>query len=193
MTLEAVTALLAKREEDLIKRLMPELISFPEISNIQQEIREQHFALTGKRLTAEDMRGLMKDASKENSGGLVGVWESKYEIPKIRMTAHDKEVADSALKTYQEELKRKASEDAIATVHNQDSTKPYSTSPVLRQYRDRSTEDGQPVGEKKNGTGNGNGKEKPPEPRMSGAERAAVKWVERRNQGVSFGKEAPVK
>lgn len=193
LTVDAVTGMLAKFKESLVKELMPDLLSFPRISNIQQEIRDQHFELTGKRLTAAQMDELMTEATKDNSGGLVKVWESKFEIPKIRMDAHDKQISDSAVAEYERKLKAKASEDAIATVHNQDSTRPYSASPVLRQYRDRSLEDGQPGGDKRNGKGNGNGSEKPPEPRMSGAERAAVKWVERRNQGVGFGKEAPVK
>lgn len=193
LTLEAVSDLMAKREADLIKRLMPELISFPKISNIQQEIRERHLDLTGKRMTAREMDELMAEATKDNSGGLMGVWQTKYDIPKIEMERHDKGVADAAIAEYERKAKARASEDALSSVHHQDSSRPYSTSPVLRQYRDRSKEGGELVGDTKNGNGNGNGNGKPPERAMSGSERAAVKWVERRNQGIGFGKEAPAK
>lgn len=189
-TLEAISDLIAKREEALIKRLMPDLMSYPQISNIQAEIRDQHYELTGKRLSMKEMQDIMADAGKENSGGLIKVWEDKFEIPKIRMDRHDKEVTERAIREHDEALKRKASEDAIASVHNTDTSRPMSTSPVFRKYDDRST-DGNVNGHK-NGKGNGNGAEHA-EPKLSGAERGAMKWVERRNQGIPLGKEAPVK
>lgn len=180
LTEDKLAEILAKREDELVKKLMPELMSFPRISAIQQEIRDQHYELTGKRLTAKEVEELMNEAPK--AGGLVGAWEAKFGIAGIRQERHDREVSEKAVTKFQEEQKRKASEDAIASIHNQDSSKPISTSPVIRQYQDRSKDDAAPAA---NGGGNA------PERRISGAERAAVKWTERRNQGIGLGKEAP--
>ena len=180
LTEEKLAEILAKREDELVKKLMPELMSFPRISAIQQEIRDQHYELTGKRLTAKDMEEMMNEAPK--TGGLVNAWETKFGIGGIRQERHDKEVSDKAVSKFQEEQKRKASEDAISSIHNQDSSKPISTSPVMRQYQDRSKDEAAPAA---------NGDGKAAERRLSGAERAAVKWTERRNQGIGLGKEAP--
>lgn len=184
ITEEKLAEILAKRETELVNKLMPELMSFPQISAIQQEIRDNHFELTGKRLTAAEMTELMKEAPK--AGGLIKAWEEKHGIAGIRQERHDKEVTAKAIEAYKTEEMRKASEAAIATVHNQDGVRPLSTSPVLREYRNRAEEPAAANG----GNGNGKGNE-PPQPRMSGAERAATKWVERRNQGIGLGKEAP--
>lgn len=184
LTEEKLLEILAKRETELVNKLMPELMSFPQISAIQQEIRDTHYELTGKRLSAAEMTELMKEAPK--AGGLIKAWEEKHGIAGIRQERHDKEVTAKAIEAYKTEEMRKASEAAIATVHNQDGIRPLSTSPVLREYRNRAEE---PAAG--NGGGNNNGKGSEPQPRMSGAERAATKWVERRNQGIGLGKEAP--
>lgn len=192
VTLEQVSELMNKTLETYTKKLMPDLLSFPQISAIQQEIRDQHSELFGKRISKKEMDELMTAAAKENSGGLMKVWEDRFEVPKVRGELHDKSVGETAVSKYKDEQTRKASEDAIRQVHNQsDSARPLSSSPVLRDYRSRSEESGKPEP-----GSNGKGKEpgsdnKPPEPRMSGAERAAVKWTERRNRGIGLGKEAP--
>lgn len=190
LTLEAVADLMKKREKELLAQLLPEMLSLSNIGVVQQDIRRQHQELTGKWLTTEEMNELTKEATKDNSGGLVKVWENKYEIPRIRGERHDKSVADKAIAEYQAEETRKASEAAIRTVHNQGvSETQLSTSPVLRQYRNRA-EDGQPAGgtqDDKGGKGGAQGKE--PQPRQSGAERAATRWVERRAKGIGLGKE----
>jgi hypothetical protein len=183
ITLEQVTVLMNKTLEDYTKKLMPELVSFPQISNLQQEIRDQHKELFGKRITNEEMKEIMTAAAKDGSPGLMKIWEDRFEVGKVRGEIHDKEVAANAIKHHEEERTRKASEDAIRQVHNQaDPTKPLSSSPVLREYRSRS-EDGQPEAPA-NGKGKENDNVKPPEPRRSGAERAAIKWTERANQGL---------
>ena len=168
-----------------IKEIMPELASFPQISAIQQDIIAEHQALTGKRLTSKELNELAKLAPE--AGGLYKAWEQKYEIPGIRMQKHDEELTSRERQKWDDEQKRKASEAALAGVTHaaQDGT-PLTTSPVFRTYQDRSKD---LPGSEANGKPNGAGGETKP---MSGAERATVKWLERRNQGL-LGKEAPVK
>lgn len=173
-------------KESFIKELMPELMSFPQISAIQQDIIAEHAALTGKRLTAKDLAKLADLAPK--AGGLYKAWEQEYEIANIRMQKHDEELTTRERQKWDDEQKRKASEAALSGVtHTAQDGKPFAPSPVLRTYRDRS-KDAPPSDT--NGKPNGSSGESP---RLSGAERATVSWLERRNQGIPFGKDAPSK
>lgn len=172
-------------KETIVKEMMPELMAFPKISAMQQEIIAEHLALTGKRLTAKDLDKLVDLAPK--AGGLYKAWEQEYEIPGIRMAKHDEDLTTRERQKWDDEQKRKASEAALAGVTNPQQDKLLSTSPVFRRYEDRSKDS---VQSEANGNQNGGGTD---QRGMSGAERATVKWVERRNQGVPLGKEAPVK
>lgn len=170
--------------EKFVKEIMPELMSFPQISALQQDIIAEHQALTGKRLTAKDLNELTALAPK--AGGLYKAWEEKYGIADIRQQKHDEELTAKNRREWEDEARRRASEDALAGVRPRETGESqFSTSPVLRGYRDRSKE------ETAEPAGNGKGKEATPAPRLSGAERAAAKFVERRNQGIPLGKEAP--
>lgn len=172
-------------KETLVKELMPELMAFPRISAIQGDIIAEHLALTGKRLTAADMAKLTELAPKV--GGLQKAWEQEYGIADIRMQNHDKELTAKNRQTWEDEQKAKASEAALATVaHVGQDGKPLSTSPVLRPYQNR---DGDSPLEPGKAAGNGNQNGGHGEPKLSGAERAAVKWVEKANKGL-IGKPA---
>jgi len=188
---EFKTSLSKEIKESFVKEIMPELMSFPQISAIQQDIRAEHFALTGKHLNAKDLGELTAAAAKSGKS-LYATWEEKFEIPGIRMTKHDEALTEKNRRDWDDEQKRKASEAALQGVsHPASAGALLSTSPVLRPYADRS-KDG--PGETGNGadksSGNGHGEAKPS---LSGADRAAIRWTERRNQGVPLGKEAPVK
>jgi hypothetical protein len=183
---EFKTSISKEIRDNFVKEIMPELMSFPQISAIQQDIAREHYTLTGKHLTSKDFAELTKLAGEEKTS-LYNAWERKHDIAGIRMTKHDEELTTRERQKWEDEQKRKNSEAALAGVNRatQDG-KSLSTSPVFRPYEDRSKDlpgfDGKPNGS--------NGEAKP---MLSGAERASVKWMERRNQGVPLGKEAPAK
>lgn len=174
-------------KDSFLKEILPELNAFPQIIDIKADINREHHDLTGKWLSATEMAELATMAPK--SGGLYKAWEQKYEIPAIRMTKHDEDLTARERQKWEDEQKRKNSEAALqgVTRANQDG-QPLSTSPVFRRYEDRSKDAGLAD---TNGKPNGSGGEA--KPMLSGAERAATKWVERRNQGVPLGKETPTK
>lgn len=172
-------------KKEFIKEIMPELMSFPQISAIQQDIIAEHAALTGKRLNAKDLAELAKLAPE--AGGLYKAWEQRYEIGNIRMQKHDEELTARERQKWDDEQKRKASEAALAGVTGTAlEPRPYAASPVIRPYQDRSKD--APASDA-NGKPNGSSGQARP----SGAERATTAWLERRHQGVPFGKEAPTK
>jgi hypothetical protein len=108
-----------KFKEDLIgeigSKLIPEMGALAEIPRVLANIDSEHRELFGKGLTKAERDEVMKMAKeKKDIGGIVGAWESKYNVSAERTKIHDKAVADAAIKKYEEERIAKATADALA-------------------------------------------------------------------------------
>lgn len=169
-----------KKLEEMRLRIVREMTFLPDVTAAQMEIQSQHQELTGKRMTQKEMVEMV-DEVRKNGGSLLNVWKTKYDIDNIakerefteRLKKHDEE---------QEALRRqKASEDAIAGIRG-DSSKDSLVNPMLNRKFKTHTEgvESTPPPATRSGMDN-----------MSGAERAAIKFAERRNRGLPIGSPEP--
>jgi hypothetical protein len=182
----------ALREEvvnDTVKRLLPELAAYPKLTVHQAAIANEYQSLTGKSLSEDDWDKVFDRQKK--GGTLREAFEREFEIPKLRQDKHDETILSAARTKWDEEQKRKASDAALEGVTNRNAqlnNNQFSHSPVLGRKFQVQTE------EQTGGTGAAppppNSPPPPPVQRLSGADRAALKYMERRNQGIPLGKEA---
>ena len=183
-----IERMLSDFKTQLLKELGPELAAFPRVSALQTEIFRRHRDLTGKDLSLKEMQTLMDKAQAPNGPTLQRAWEDEYKIGELEETRRFDARLSTERQKWDDELKRKNSEDAMRGVRpgqNQNT----QMSPVFRDYNkhtdgaDRFAE-GQtktPVTDPNQGG-----------PKLTGAERAAAKFMERRAAGIPMGKEAPV-
>lgn len=172
---------------EISNKLLPELAGLSKMSAIQMEMRDEHKALTGKTLTKQELFDLHKLAG-EQKVTLEQAWENKYGIPSLRT---EKEFESRLAKEHQkweEEQTRKASEDALAGVRRNREDKSPLLSSVLKHKFDQHADPYKPAPatEDKGGKPADKGGQ---ELKLSGAERAAIKWQERRAKGIKLGKD----
>jgi hypothetical protein len=182
---------LSEFKDALIKELSPHFRVLPTISNIQQEIKERHRELTGKRLTQAEMAELMQMSMKDDGPTLEQAWRSKYEIDKLEKQREREEWRKEDRQKWEDEVKARNSEEALRSVRATADGQFKHLSPVFREYKRH--EDGTFASKPPDAS-------KPPERvpavennvKLSGAERAAKRFIERRQAGIPMGKEEPV-
>lgn len=180
-------ALVKRITEQISGQLLPHLTATMQAPGLVGDISDEHKQLTGKRLTSAELNELLADAAK-NRTTLVSAWESKYKIGDLRQTKWQEAERVRIRQEVEDRFKAERSEEALNTVrgrHDQTVTDDMSSPVVGREYGNRS-------GEVVEGSKGVAPKPAPlPQQKVSGAQRAAEKWVERRSQGVPVG--GPVK
>lgn len=184
--------------EGLMRTIREDMLAMPRVSEVQSFIRDEHKELTGKRLTREEMNDLLVEATK-NKTTLESAWENKYKISDARQTKRDTDNKTKWQQEWEAEQRQKNSEAAMAGVRQSADGKFDAQSPVLRKEFKLSEDPysnggGSSTTTTTTNTGNGNngGTPSTPAPKMSGAERAAVRFMERRNNGIPMGQPDPV-
>lgn len=173
-------------KRDLFKELMPEMMAVMNFVPKYADVAEQHKSLTGKSLTRKDFEEITTHA-KDKRVTFEQAWEEKYGIPEVRASKRDEENKRKWREEWETEQKRRASEDALAGVRRTDPGRESLASPVLRkQFQQQSEPPAQtqpPAQQQAQPTA----QQQQAGPRLSGAERAAAKFMERRSQGIPMG------
>ena len=178
-------ALYKQFEEKMLSRLAPEMLALPTIAAVQNEINYQHQQLTGKRLTQQEMIDVMNE-SRQNRIPLQDAWERKYNIPDIRLNKTVEERVAAKLKEAEDARIAANSDAALSAVRTSHVDSTPRVSKVLQHKFDVHGEGNThtPNQNQSNTTNDA------PGPKLSGAERAGLKYIERRSQGIPLG--APV-
>jgi hypothetical protein len=177
-----------KRLEDKIsKTLLPELAGMTNLDIVWDDIRGEHRELTGKRLGVKEQQEILKTA-RESNRSLADVWEEKYGIPDARKKVERETWAKEERAKWDAEMTAKRSQEAMEGIRPgaQDESG-LRLSPVLhKQFAERGTElpDVKPgehtrVPVKMSSADQRQG--------MTGAERAAKAYLERRAAGIPMG------
>lgn len=189
-----IKSVLADFKKQLLAELGPELAAFPRVAAIQNEILAQHQELTGKRMTRAQMEELMKISQAADGPNLMTAWRQKYDIDTIEKTKEREGWAKEERKKWDDELKAKNSEEALRGVRNTTEGTVKAHSPVIgrkfnthdepanRTVETKPTQQNTQVTQPANDRG----------PKLSGAERAAARFIERRNNGIPMGAPDPV-
>ena len=193
LTEDRVVQILGKFRQDLIKEIGPELKAFPRVAAIMDDIDAQHRELTGKRLTYQEKQELIVSSEAENGPTLLNAWRDKYKIGEIEENKRFDDRLKTEKQKWDDEQKARVSSDAMRTVRTGQGEL-QSVSPVFRQY-DKHTDNPDRFSNQNqnanNGGGDGGDGGGEPKPKLSGAERAAQRYLERRNRGVPMGVTEP--
>jgi hypothetical protein len=183
-----IQAELAKFRNDLLKELKQDMRALPTLAAIQADIGYNHQELFGKRLTLKEMDELVGEATKKGMT-LEQAWESKYDV---KETQFNKRLDSEVTKRMEAENKRREaeetsrrSEEALSSARNGRGREQFTAdSTVLKHQFTRRDNDAPGLDPSKQTDGQPSNKT--PEPaaqKMSGAERAAAKWIERAQSG----------
>jgi hypothetical protein len=201
---DRVLQLLTKFRTDLINDLKPELQSFPKVAAVMGDIARRHFELTGKHLSLDEQNDIIKTSSGENGPTLINAWRDKYKIGDIEKSREREEWSRQDRIKWEDERKAQASKDAMSGVSRNADTSYQAESPVLNRRYDEHHDSADRFTSTDPTRSTPVTPVTPPTPpagdyrfnpdgtKRSGAERAAVRFLERRNQGIPMGKEAPV-
>lgn len=182
-------AKLKEFEEGFMKRLsdklLPEMSGMAAMPVIWNTIARNHFELTGGYLSDEDQINLLKEA-REKGVALKSLWEQKYNIPELRLQRRDADLEKTLRDKWEKEQTARRSEEVLSgTKRNGVEIVPDSQkSPLFRKDNRESMQKGRDLDDA------GQQKAAPaPEPdqRMSGAERAAARFLDRRAKGIGWG------
>lgn len=171
------------------QKLVPELGGMAQLDIVWSDIRDEHRELTGKRLTAKEQQELLAEADKRSRAGrpisLKALWEEKYDAPELRQKQHDEALTKEVRAKWDAEQAAKRSEEAMQGIRPSTPTgEGLRTSPILDHKFKVHEDPAAPA----NGTA-----AKPPlqsgneRQSLSGAERAAKRYLERRAAGVPMG------
>ena len=175
--------------DGISKTLVPELTGMSELDLVWDDIREEHKELTGKRLTAADQRALLKEA-REKGTSIKSLWEEKNDVPAMRTKQTETAMESRIRQKIADEDKERRSKEALEQVGRGREEAPLNErgSQVLRKQfklHEAEPEDVRGAGNEKRVASAADRE------RMSGAERAAQKFLEK--GGVSnLGKPALV-
>ena len=170
----------SKLKADLIRSLQEDMLALPRITAVQSDIQDEHRELVGKRLTRAEMNDLLAEAEK-GKRTLVDVWESKYDIGKLRTDKSDADKKARWLKEWEDKQTAERTEKAISGVRDRfvDSTKPITESRIFtKDFSRTDPADGGSAADKSKSAAAG---------KKTGAERAAEAYMARRAKGVKFG------
>lgn len=184
---ERLVTLRKEITEEITKTLIPELSGMANLDIVWAEIADEHRELTGKRLGAKDRQAILDEARKNNKS-LAAVWEEKYEIPTARKRVEREQIVKEERQKWDDEQRAKISQRALEGVRPEapDETGLRVSQVLKHSFQERGVqapvEDGKvramPSAEDRG--------------KLSGAERAAQKYLERRGAGVPLGGKEPV-
>ncbi len=186
-----IDAKLTDFRNSLLKTIREDLMAMPRVSAIQADISQEHYELTGKRLSRAEHNELLELATK-NKIRLEDAWEQKFNIPSLRTSKSDDEKKKKWQAEWEAEQRTKNSDAAMAGVRPHDPNQSNFQSPVLGKKFQESVDPARPAADKSPAT-----PASPASPatvggpKPSGAERAAAKFLERRANGVPMGGQQP--
>lgn len=192
-----IKKILTDFKRELLSELSPELAAFPRVAAIQNEILARHQELIGKRLTQVEMEELMKTSQAENGPSLMNAWRQKFGIDAIEKTKEREEWSKEDRRKWDDEQKARASEEALRGVKRSADGNIKHLSPVFREYQthdEPGTRDMTPAARQQQQQDHQQQRttEVQNTPKLSGAERAAARFMERRNAGIPMGAPEPV-
>lgn len=176
-------------QQELMSNINRELIQLPRIAALQTDLYNSHRDITGKPLTRAEMDELISESAKQKLP-LETVWEKKYNIPDLRFNKRLEEEVAKRLADEEAARRAKASEDALAGVRRHEQSPSQVHSPVIgRQFDQRA--DNRPAPASGQATQPQTQTQATPVAKPSGAERAAARFIERRNAGIPMGAPDP--
>ena len=170
-------------EEKITKTLLPELAGMTNLDIVWDDIRGEHRELTGKRLGVKEQQEILKTA-RESGRSLADVWEEKYEIPAARKKIERESIVKEERAKWEAEQTARRSAEAMEGIRPgaPDETG-LRLSPVLhKQFAERGAE----IADSKPGEHTRVPSAVQREG-LTGAERAAKAFLERRAAGVPMG------
>lgn len=181
-----IDAKLSAFGNNLLKTIRQDMLAMPRVSAIQADISASHQELTGKRLSRQEMGELLNKAQKDNVT-LEQAWEQQFQIPDLRMAKRDEDNRKKWETEWEAKQRAANSDAALAGVRPNNGQQQQSASPVLNK-RFPGNMDSDPA------KGAVTDKSAPAQPAqaqttqgLSGAERAAAKYLERRANGIPMG------
>ena len=170
----------------IANKLVPELGGMARLDIVWSDIRDEHRELTGKRLSAKEQQELLDEADRRGRAGkpisLKSLWEEKYDAPKLRQSHHDKEFETKLREKWETEQTAKRSEEALQGIHPTPGDQSgLRTSQILNhkfQVHDEQPAAAPKTREVKSATERQS---------LTGSERAAKRYLERRSAGVPMG------
>ena len=184
-----IDAKLKEFEDGFMKRLtdklLPEMSGMAALPVIWNTISREHFELTGKHLTEDEQIALLKEAREKNTS-LKSVWEKNNNIPDLRLSKRDEENKRKWRDEFEKEQIAKQSEAVLSGVKRNgvEIVPDTQRSPLLRQ-REQLSKGRDAAFEPKQGD--------KPDPAstgdqfMTGADRAAARFLDRRAKGIPWG------
>lgn len=176
-----------KFEDKITKTLLPELAGMTNLDIVWDDIRGEHRELTGKRLSIKEQQDILKTA-RESNRSLADVWEEKFGIGDARKKVEREAIVKEERAKWEAELTARRSQEAMEGIRPgaQDETG-LRLSPVLhKQFAERGTE----IVEAKPGEHTRVPVKMPSADQresLTGAERAAKAFLERRAAGIPMG------
>lgn len=177
-------------EKTITDRIIPELGSMTELDIIWAAMADEHKELTGKFLNATERREILKTA-RESNKPLTTVWEEKYSIPTERKRVErDLWAKEERAKWDAEQTARRSAEAMEGIRPGAGDESGLRLSPVLKkQFPERGVDpiaDTKPTdaqaGAHVRRMPSSNDRES-----LTGAERAAKRYLERRAAGIPMG------
>lgn len=169
--------------DKITKQLVPEISGLAALTPVWNDIEHEHQSLFGKRLTRAEEQALLKQAREENRS-LDSVWQDKYNVTDKRLEVRDSGNRDKWRREWEDEQAKKNQEAALRGV-NPDSREfamEDRQSPLFKRSF-------MPHEESANGGTTAVDRQAAPvhsdaaRERMSGADRAAAKFIERQRSG----------
>jgi len=189
LTEAKVQEMMTSFQNDLLKKLAP-INSFPMIPVLINEMQAEHQQLTGQRLPEAKIREFMAKSSQENGPSLKQAWEEEFKIADLRKQAERKEWETEYKTKFEDEQKKLASEAALRGVKRGPDGQFKSLSPVIgRKYNEHVDSTNKDMVDNRIAQ---QAHDQVSGPKPSGAERAAAKWIERREAGIPLGSEQMV-
>lgn len=189
-----INKVLGEFKTSLMNDIRKDLAAMPNVTATQFDIAAQHQELFGKRMTREEQSELVTLAQK-NGTNLQTAWEQKHGVADVRTTKLVESSVAAARTKWEDEQKIANSNAAMSSITSQRESQSFigaggkSQSPVLGRQYAAPGEDGTGTGTgvadtQKPGPGTGSVADKSTNaPKLSGAERAAAKWIEKANAG----------
>lgn len=171
----------------LIADMRREMSHVPDLNALQFDIVRRHRELTGKDITSDELRSLNKDGAKHKDG-LMGAWTDKFEINRLQ-TERDYTSRLTAERTkWEDEQKAQRSNEAMAqaTSSSKDPSFTASSAVLKRSFErrdDPATQSTTPTSQQPQTTQTHTTPSAVDRNKVSGAERAAAKWIERASSG----------
>lgn len=177
---------LKKFEERLFKKvndqLIPEISALAVLTPVWNEISYEHERLHGKRLTKKEQSEILAEARRSNRS-LEDVWIEKYDVPEKRMQARDSENKSKWRQEWDDEQAKRNQELALRGVRPEANEYAFEDqqSPIFRRsFAPRPEET---HAEPSSGSPAVTASTDAARERMSGADRAAAKFMERARNG----------